>query len=86
MDKYLIFILLFFAYACIYDIFKVNSTYYKTINNELDKAKQQKIKLKEDIKHIHKGVGLDKHKKKQIDEHRKHIQKQDDDLIRLVSK
>ena len=33
----------------------------KTTNNELDKAKQQKRdKLKEDIKHRQKGVGLKK--------------------------
>ena len=31
----------------------------KTINNELDKAKQEKMnKLTEDIKHKQKGVGL----------------------------
>ena len=42
-------------------IFKVNSKYHKTINIELEEAKQHKIsKLKEDTKHRQKGVGLDK--------------------------
>jgi hypothetical protein len=35
----------------------------KTIDNELDKAKrQERYKLKEDIKHRQRGVGLKKNK------------------------
>ena len=38
-----------------------NSEKCKTINHELEEAKQHKIsKLKEDTKHRQKGVGLDK--------------------------
>ena len=40
---------------------KSTANHIKAINNELDKAKQ-KYKLKEDIKHRKKGVGLGKHK------------------------
>ena len=49
----------FFAYTYMCAIFTVNSKQYKTINIELEEAKQHKIsKLKEGIKRIQKGVGL----------------------------
>ena len=66
---------------------KLIANHIETINNELDKAKQENIdKLKEDIKHIRKGVGLENHKKQIDDNRRKHIQKQNEEVLKLVSK
>ena len=57
--NYLVFILLFFAYTYAYGIFTDKSKSYRTMDNELDKTRKIN-KLKEDVKHRRKGVGLEK--------------------------
>ena len=64
---------------------KLIANHIKTINNESDKAKQEKQhKLKEEIKHRKNGVDWEEN---EIDEIRKqYIQKKDEELIKLVIK
>ena len=81
--------LLFFAYTYIYAIFKVNRKSYKKLKIMNWKKQNQKQKEKNLKKTLNVGGKMQVQRKieKHIDENRrKHIQKQDEELIKLVSK
>ena len=65
--------------------FKLTANHIKIVNNELDKAKHKINRLKAGIKHRRKGVGLEKNAKHIDENRRKYMQKQDEELIKLVN-